>query len=143
MSLVDSITTQLRRDEGEKLSVYQDHLGFWTIGIGHLVDARKGGRISPRISQLIFEEDLRDKMAELNRTLPWWLKLDEARQGVLLNMAFQLGVGGLLKFGRTLLAIESGRYADAATYMLDSLWAQQTPERARRLAEQMRTGVWQ
>lgn len=61
----------------------------------------------------------------------------------LLNMAFQMGVDGLLGFKNTLELIRTGSYEKAAEGMLSSLWAKQTPARAKRLAVQMRTGVWQ
>jgi lysozyme len=57
-------------------------------------------------------------------------------------MSFQLGVDGLLGFKQTLDAVKGGRYDEAAFDMLQSRWAQQTPARAKRLAEQMRTGLW-
>jgi lysozyme len=65
------------------------------------------------------------------------------RKGVLLNMSFQLGVEGLLKFERALGLIEVGPYDLAAHAMLQSKWAKQTPARAMRMAEQMRGGQWQ
>ena len=55
-------------------------------------------------------------------------------------MAFQMGVMGLMAFRNMLKAVEEGRFADAATAMIASRWAQQTPGRALRLAEAMRTG---
>jgi lysozyme len=58
-------------------------------------------------------------------------------------MSFQLGVDGLLGFKNTLKMIEQRNYEAAAAGMLNSLWAKQTPERANRMAEQMRTGIWQ
>ncbi|MFV0678197.1 hypothetical protein [Variovorax sp. tm] len=58
-------------------------------------------------------------------------------------MSFQLGVDGLLGFKHTLALIEEGNYTFAADNMLKSKWADQTPARAKRLANQMRTGVWQ
>ncbi|MNL28639.1 hypothetical protein D3C87_1502920 [compost metagenome] len=58
-------------------------------------------------------------------------------------MPFQLGVDGLLGFKSTLALIEEGKYTFAADNMLKSKWAEQTPARAKRLAVQMRTGIWQ
>jgi lysozyme len=58
-------------------------------------------------------------------------------------MSFQLGIAGLLKFKSTLAFIEDGDFENASANMLKSLWAKQTPQRAKRLAEQMRTGQWQ
>lgn len=141
--LRDQLTKQLRRDEGEILHAYQDHLGYLTIGVGILIDERKGGGITPAESAWLLGNRIDGRLVELDRRLPWWRKLDEARQGVLLNMSFQLGVDGLLKFKQTLNLIERGEYEAASVEMLDSDWAKQTPERAKRLAEQMKTGVWQ
>lgn len=79
----------------------------------------------------------------LSLTLPWTDTLDPVRRAVLVNMGFNLGVGGLLKFTRTLAALEEGDYAKAARLMLDSKWATQVGARARRLAAQMEYGQWQ
>ena len=54
-----------------------------------------------------------------------------------------MGVTGFLKFKSTLALIKEGRYTEAATAMLQSKWAKQTPKRAARLAKQMLTGEWQ
>ena len=138
-----NLIKQLRDEEGEVLSAYQDHLGFWTIGVGHLIDKRKGGAISPYISRLLLESDIADKASDLYKSLPWWRDLDEVRQAVLLGMAFQMGINGLLGFKNTLAMVKSGNCAGAANGMLNSLWAKQTPARAKRMSEQMRTGEWQ
>ena len=135
--------SQLKRDEGEVLHAYQDHLGYWTIGIGILIDKRKGGGLRPEESEYIFRNRLKLLDAELTARLPWISKLDPARKGVLINMAFQMGVAGLLGFKNTLAMIEAGRYQDAAKAMLQSKWATQTPARAKRLSNQMATGQWQ
>lgn len=135
--------SQLKRDEGEVLHAYQDHLGFWTIGIGILIDKRKGGGLRPEESEFIFRNRLKLLDAELTDRLPWISKLDPARKGVLTNMAFQMGVAGLLGFKNTLALIQSGKYQDAAKAMLQSKWATQTPARANRLSRQMETGIWQ
>ena len=140
---VTNIEEQLRLDEGEKLSAYQDHLGFWTIGIGRLIDARKGGGITKEESSYLFQNDLKRKRDEVRRALPWFDKLDEVRQGVLLNMAFQMGTQRLLGFKNTLAMVEAGDYEAASRGMLNSLWARQTPNRAQRLARQMAIGAWQ
>lgn len=136
------LETQLRRDEGEVLSAYQDHLGFWTIGIGRLIDKRKGGGISQQESSMLLANDIAKVASGVSSALPWTDQLDEARRGVLLNMAFQMGLQGLLGFRNTLATIQSGNYKLAAQQMLQSLWAKQTPERAKRLSDQMADGQW-
>lgn len=139
----EQLVAQLRRDEGEVLYAYQDHLGYWTLGVGRLIDQRRGGGITTEESAYLLGNDIARRAAELDRRIPWWRNLNDARQGVLLNMAFQLGVDGLMGFKNTLAMIQSGDYAGAADGMLHSLWASQTPARAQRLSAQMRTGVWQ
>ena len=134
---------QLKRDEGEVLHAYQDTLGFWTIGIGILIDKRKGGGLRPEESEFIFQNRLRILNEQLDRRIPWIGKLDPARRGVLVNMAFQMGIDGLLGFKNTLAMIERGDYQGASKGMLNSLWARQTPARANRLSVQMATGEWQ
>jgi lysozyme len=137
------LTTQLRRDEGEVLSAYSDSLGYLTIGVGRLIDKRKGGGLSVEESAYLLNNDIDKRVAELRSRLPWMKKLDDVRFGALVNMSFQLGVDGLLGFKNTLALIEDGKYTFAADNMLKSKWAEQTPARAKRLADQMRTGVWQ
>ena len=142
-AFLTELTAQLRRDEREVLHAYQDHLGFWTIGVGRLIDKRKGGGITKEESKYLLENDIDRKLRDLRTRLPLFDKLDDARKGVLMNMAFQMGVDGLLKFNKTLTLIEAGDYKAAADNMLKSLWAKQTPARAQRMAEQLRTGKWQ
>lgn len=133
---------QLKGDEGVRHAAYQDHLGYWTIGVGRLIDDRRGGRLRPHEIDFLLENDVADRVEALSERLKWFKKLDPARQGVLLNMAFQLGTEGLMAFKTTLGHVEAGRYLMASESMLQSKWAGQTPARAKRLAEQMRTGEW-
>lgn len=140
--MITNLSEQLRRDEGEVLHAYQDSLGFWTIGVGRLIDSRKGGCISRSESEMLLANDIAAKQLELTKALPWILKLDPIRQAVLYNMAFNLGVAGLLNFKTTLALIAQHDYAAAAVAMLDSIWAKQLPERSARLAEQLKTGEW-
>lgn len=141
-ALRDKLAAQLRRDEGEVLHAYTDSLGYLTIGIGRLIDKRKGGGITRAESAYLFGNDYATTLAEVSRRIAWFSRLDTARQGVLLNMAFQMGVDGLLAFKNTLAMVEAGDYEAASKGMLNSLWATQTPERAKRLSDQMKDGVW-
>lgn len=138
-----NLIRQLRDEEGEVLSAYPDHLGFLTIGVGRLIDKRKGGGITSEESAYLLGNDIAKVNAQLDAKIPWWRKLDEARQAVIQGMAFQMGIDGLLGFKNTLKMVESGDYEGAGKGMLNSLWAKQTPARAKRMSEQMRTGEWQ
>lgn len=139
----NELTKQLRRDEGEVLSAYSDHLGYLTIGVGRMIDKRKGGGITAEESAYLLSNDIDKRQAELLRRAPWMAQLDQARFGVMLNMAFQMGVDGLLGFKNTLAMVKAGDYESAAAGMLHSKWATQTPVRAQRLSKQMESGVWQ
>lgn len=137
----DKLKAQLIIDEDKRAAAYQDKLGYWTIGVGHLIDARKGGGLSNNAINFILEEDIDKKYAGLIDALPWVKTLDDARQNVLVNMSFNLGVAGLLKFAKTLDYVRRGEYKKAADEMLDSTWSEQTGDRAKRLSKVMETGV--
>lgn len=137
-----NLKEQLIRDEGNVPHAYKDSLGYLTIGVGFLIDKKKGGRLPNEVCEHWLNYEIREKRSELIASLPWFTKLDDARQGVLLNMAFNLGTTGLLNFKETLALVESGKYSDAAKEMLNSRWANQVGKRADRLSRQMQTGYW-
>jgi lysozyme len=136
---LNAMRAELRRDEGEKLHAYTDSLGFLTIGIGRLIDERKGGGITPEESAYLLDNDIKSKMGELDRRMPWWRSLDGVRQRAVLNMAFQLGVATLAGTP-TFKLVASGNFDMAADRLQGWKWAQQTPARAQRVIAMMRTG---
>lgn len=138
-----NLIQQLDRDEGRKRFAYQDHLGFWTIGAGILIDERKGGGLDDDEIDWLLLRRIEKARAALAKRLPWFAQLDRVRQDGLVNMAYQLGVDGVLGFPRMLAALRDQKWADAEHQALDSLWAKQTPERARRIARQFATGEMQ
>lgn len=135
MEFQELLRAQLVRHEGLRLSPYRCSAGKLTIGVGHNLDAVP---ITERAAIAILDDDLADVFAQLDKHLPWWRDLDENRRLVLADMAFNLGVPGLMKFKNTLAAIRAGRYEMAATNMLESLWAKQVGKRAITLAKMMR-----
>ena len=140
-TLKDKVREQLVRHEGKRNSAYQDSLGYWTIGVGHLIDSRKGGAISDDSVFAILDEDIEKVFVQLDDYLDWWRNLDEVRQMVLVNMCFNLGVNGLLSFNHTLTHIQNGEYKQAAEGMLQSKWAKQVGSRAKELAQLMEYGI--
>lgn len=128
------------RDEEWRRHPYRDSVGKLTIGVGHNLDDKP---ISDRAVRVILEDDVSDATRELFNALPWTRDLDEARQAVLINMSFNLGIGGLLQFKKTLAAIKEQRWLDAGREMMDSKWAMQVGPRAHRLRKQIETGEWQ
>lgn len=144
----EKLRAQLIRDEGRKPAAYQDSLGYWTVGVGHLIDERKGGRLPDSIIESLLEYDIRQTMGALFLDQPWTAQLDPARQGALINMAFNLGEepfdhDGFKDWPNFLNQVREGNFEAAASNMLSTLWAQQVGLRAARLAKQIRTGEWQ
>lgn len=141
-----TLLSELRRDEGVIPYEYKDSLGFSTIGVGRLIDKRKNGGLSDDEIDYLLANDVRRTIADLDKNLPWWRDLSAVRQRVMVNMAFNLGIGsatigsGLLGFKNTLSMIQSGDYDGAANGMLNSRWAKQVGQRAKRLSIMMREG---
>jgi lysozyme len=127
----------IKRHEGLRLRLYQCTRGKWTIGFGHNLSA-KG--ISRSIAELIFEEDYAEAESGAKTLVKNWDDLSPARQDVLIDMTFQMGLDGMRKWENTLAAIERGDWKMAAYNMRLSLWAKQTPERARELIRMMEEG---
>lgn len=134
---------ELERDESRVLHAYQDSLGFWTIGIGRLIDKRKGGGITSDEADYLKLNDIAKVKAGLDRRLAWWRTLDAVRRRVVMNIAFNLGADGLAdKWPNTVALIRMGDYASAAKAMRNNrVWVGQVKNRAERLATMMETGA--
>ena len=133
----DRLLRHLERDEGLRLKPYTDTVGKLTIGIGrNLTDVG----ISEGEARALLENDIDRAEANLDRALPWWRGLDAVRQEIMVNLTFNLGIGGLLTFKNTLAAIKAGLWANAARGLRASKWARQVGARAERLASAMETG---
>lgn len=135
-----NIFEQLRRDEASRNFPYTDSVGKLTIGIGRNLTDRG---ISDSEINFMLSNDVTATQTGLTNALAWYAGLDEARRGVLENMAFNMGLHGLLAFHKMLTFLEAGEYDQAATEMLNSKWAGQVGDRAKRLALQLQTGEWQ
>lgn len=135
-----SLLEQLKRHEGLRLKPYRCTAGKLTIGYGRNLDD-KG--ISEYEAELMLASDIHEVQDALTKRLPVYILLDPVRKDVLANMAFNLGVAGLLKFKNMITALESGDYDAASRHMLDSRWAKQVGSRAGELARQLRKGEYQ
>lgn len=132
-----AMTRQLRLHEGERLKPYRCTAGKLTIGVGRNLEDRG---ITAQESAMLLANDIAREERALFEALPWVSGLDEVRQRVLLDMAFNMGMGSLLQFKLTLGAIQAGQYEQASKMMLDSRWAKQVGQRAERLSRMMATG---
>jgi lysozyme len=135
------LIADLKRDEGCRLAAYQDTLGIWTLGYGHTAGVRQGDAWSQAEADETLIEDVAGACARLDKAAPWWRGLSPVRQDVIAEMAFNLGVAGLMEFRAMLAAARGGDYAAAAVHMLASRWAQEVGARARRLAAMMAGGA--
>jgi len=136
----ETLEQLLTRHEGKKRSAYQDINGFWTIGIGRLIDSRKGGGLSEDEIQYLLKNDILRVSSNIKKLLPWVHTLTNNRYNVIISIAFNVGVNGLLKFKKMLLACEIGDFNEASLQILDSNVARELPTRYQELAKIMREG---
>ena len=137
---LEALKADLERDEGRVPYAYTDSEGYWTCGVGFLIDRNKGAKIPDAVIDFWLDYEVKSKVRTLETVFPWWPSLNDARQRVVANMAYQLGVEGVMKFKKMIAALQNGDYDRAADEMADSLWAKQTPSRAQRLMTLMRIG---
>ncbi len=136
--LLERIKEQLVRHEGLRLKPYRCTADKLTIGIGRNLD---DCGISQTEAYVLLENDIQNCEKKLLDEIPEiYNPLDEVRKSVLLNMCFNLGIGGLLGFNNTLAFIAAGDWERAANGMLASKWAKQVGRRAIELSEMMRKG---
>ena len=128
----------VRRYEGFSKLPYKCPTGHLTIGYGHNLEHG----ISADAAEFILQEDLNKAARAVKDAFPWWWKLDDARQFVLVDMAFNMGISGLNGFKKMLAAMEQDDYQTAAKEMLASKWAVQVGRRAVELSKIMQTGEW-
>lgn len=112
--------------------------GNITVGIGCNLSAG----ISMDLSKIIMRYYLNESINSLKSYCPVFNNLDEARQAVLIDMCFNMGINKLMKFTKTLGFIIEGKYEDASKEMLNSQWSQQVGKRAITLSEMILTGQW-
>jgi len=138
----EQLIAKIVEHEGIRTSAYQDSLGYWTIGIGRLIDARKGGRLTTDECFFLLENDIKSVKSELVR-YSWYNKQNETRKGVLIEMAFNLGTKGLVNFKKMIACIDSGNFEGAVKEMADSKWATQIGAgRLKDLQSRMKLGYY-
>jgi lysozyme len=130
----DALLADLRSDEGWSPTLYKCTAGAWSLGFGFNVDPDHGGNIPKPVAEfwLLYEKNARE--AALTKRWPPYATQPEPVQRALLNMAFQLGVNGVMGFPNMLRSLERGDRLEAAAHARDSEWRRvQTPARAERV----------
>lgn len=143
---IEKLKDELRRDEGLRLTPYRCTAGHFTIGYGHNLSARgydfetiAAMSISGEQAEEWLEKDIAGAQQLVNDWIGFFgvfSELTDARQRVVVNMAFNLG-SRLWQFKRLKACIMARDWDGAAREMLDSRWARQVGDRAMRLAEMM------
>lgn len=135
-----NIYDQLARDEGGLQNRLYYVNGIPHIGVGHNL---RDVPISDAAATVIFKDDVSSVVRELERRLPWVSTLSEPRYWALVNLAFNMGVPGLIKNNpKMLAALQAGECVQAATELLDGPYKDQVGERAHRVATQIREDRW-
>jgi lysozyme len=129
------IFEQIKKHEGFKSKVYKCTEGFDTIGYGFAI---KDLEIDKDVADLILMKKLHSLLERILIAFPWFKDVDDTAKAVIVNMCYQLGLSGFSKFKKTIYLLETEQYEDASVEMLDSLWAKQTPNRAKELSETLR-----
>ena len=140
---------QLILHEGLKLNAYKCPTDKWTIGVGRnfeanplsqeeMLEVLKEVGITEEIAMRWLEKEIRQVKRQL-ANYEWYTSQSEIRRRVIIDMAFNLGISGLLSFQNMIGALEVGNYEVAAEEMLDSKWAEQVGKRAERLSLMMET----
>jgi len=135
---IELFKSQLKEDEGIKDTVYPDTEGHLTVGVGHKVLAadnlKLGSVIDEDTLDRMLSSDASDAISNAISLVDDWEGLPSNVKYALSNMTFQLGKRGLSKFTETLDLVNAGDYKAASIEMLDSKWAKQTPNRAKKMA---------
>ncbi|WP_114193509.1 glycoside hydrolase family protein [Edaphovirga cremea] len=152
MNQKSEIIPLLEQEEGTKLSPYIDSLGYPTVGTGFKIGPQGAplrnyvfditqSTCDAWLQSLVDSTTLTmSRSSDISATIP---HCNQARQDILTSMAYQMGVEGLAGFHNMLNAINRGDFDAAASEMLNSTWAKQTPERAQRHAAVMKSGSYE
>lgn len=135
---MNDLLESIKKHEGFVEHVYQDSLGIDTIGYGFAI---KDLILDEDIAEDILMRKLEKLKRNANSRFQWLEDMPQEVQAVVLNMCYQLGVTGVSKFRKAISALQEGDWSEAADEMLDSLWARQTPNRAKELSDIVRNQV--
>ena len=136
---IEQTKAEIKKEEGFRMEVYKDTLGFSTGGYGHKM---LEGEIPPTDMAgwtKLFERDFARAVSGAEELLMICPNVDDTARHIVVEMCYQMGSYGVSKFKGMLSALQDADYATASIEMLDSRWAKQTPNRANRMAERMKS----
>ena len=129
--LIDSI----KKHEGYVGIVYKDSLGIDTIGYGFAI---KDLELDEDVCEIILERKLKDLRSRIDIKFDWFKYMPQEIKDIVMEMCYQLGVGGFSKFKKTIAYLQNKQWEEASVEMLDSLWAKQTPNRAKEMSNRVK-----
>jgi len=142
---LELLREELTEDEGCVYEVYNDHLGYATFGIGHLIldsDPEQGSSVGTPVSESrvaeAFQSDIVQVLSDCETLYPDFESLPEDAQRIIANMMFNMGRPRLSKFKGMKRGVDSRDWNAAADEMVDSAWYKQVTNRAERLVTRMR-----
>tara|TARA_E500000305_G_scaffold104324_1_gene100551 strand:+ start:3172 stop:3579 length:408 start_codon:yes stop_codon:yes gene_type:complete len=135
---MDKLIDAIKESEGFRSKVYKCTEGYDTIGYGFAI---KDLELDEDICHQILVKKIEALKKKALNKFPFMSKVPEEKCNIIYEMCFQMGVSGVSKFKKMLLALENGNYDKASAEMLDSLWAKQTPNRALKLSNEMKSSV--
>ena len=145
---IEQLRKELEVDEGVKYEIYNDHLGYPTFGIGHLVrdtDPEAGAELGTPVTEdrviEAFNEDVETVLSDCAILYDDFDDLPEEAQLIIANMMFNLGRPRLSKFKGMKAGVDARDWKKAADEMVDSAWYRQVPNRAGRLVTRMKALV--
>jgi lysozyme len=140
---IHNLVEILKRNEGLRLTPYRCTAGKLTIGYGHTGPSVEEGLTWTREhAEHVLLNDARNAAADLDWHFKWWRRLSDTRQEALCDMCFNLGVQRLSGFRKMLIALRAGQWQEAAKECLDSRYAKQVGNRAKRNAFVFEHGRW-
>ena len=133
---LNDLLKDIKKHEGFKPRVYKCTEGYDTIGYGFAI---KDLVIEKDIADLILMKKLHTLLQRVMVAFSWFESMPPEVKDVVLNMCYQLGLSGFSKFKKTIYLLETEQFEEASVEMLDSLWAKQTPNRAKELSEMVKS----
>lgn len=135
----------LKFEEFYRERPYHCSEGYPTVGIGTKIGPKNADltlyqfKVSESVAKMMLDDELMSIRKELVKHR-WYTDLDSHRQDIIKSMCYQMGVAGVFKFKKMIKALEVKDWEEAARQALDSLWAKQTPDSAKRHADVLLTG---
>ena len=131
MSLIDNI----KESEGFRSKVYQCTEGHDTIGYGFAI---KDLELDADICEIILERKVSQLIDRISNKFSWYVYMRQEIKDIVKEMCYQLGVTGFSKFKKTIAYLQDKKWEEASVEMLDSLWARQTPNRAKEMSDRVK-----